>query len=91
MLSHECPQGQMTALGNFNMKCKHCSKEVSGSCRTTSNFFTHMKRHHPDIHKELKQPVQTETAKMTSQLWSVFFLRPFNLCHVWKIQPSKLC
>ncbi|XP_039609057.1 zinc finger BED domain-containing protein 4-like isoform X2 [Polypterus senegalus] len=60
----EWAQDQVTTLGNFKMKCKHCSREVSGSYKATSNFFTHMKRHHADIHQVLKEPLLAETTKV---------------------------
>ncbi|XP_041088192.1 zinc finger BED domain-containing protein 4-like [Polyodon spathula] len=64
----ECLQGQAT-LSNFKMRCKHCGKEVSGSCKATSNFYTHMKRHHADIHQELKEPhTAPETAPREPRL-----------------------
>ena len=32
-----------TTTGHFKLTCKHCSKSVSGSYTSTSNFHTHIK------------------------------------------------
>uniref|UniRef100_A0A1X7TF38 BED-type domain-containing protein n=1 Tax=Amphimedon queenslandica TaxID=400682 RepID=A0A1X7TF38_AMPQE len=52
-------------LTNFKALCKHCKVKVSGSYKATSNFITHLKRKHPEIHKSLSKCSPATQAKVT--------------------------
>ncbi|XP_053385865.1 zinc finger BED domain-containing protein 4-like [Mercenaria mercenaria] len=46
----DIPQNVSDKNETFKAKCRHCSSVISGSYRITSNFVTHLKRKHREIH-----------------------------------------
>ena len=44
------PEG-ITYSKKIKITCKTCKEKVKGSFKITSNFYTHLKNHHPEMHE----------------------------------------
>ncbi|XP_065907752.1 zinc finger BED domain-containing protein 4-like [Dysidea avara] len=58
---------------NFKAKCKYCTKEITGSVRTTTNWWKHMRRVHATL---LKEQQDEDESQSNSQQTLTHLLQP---------------
>ena len=59
------PRG-VTYSEKTKLTCKTCKEKVKGSLKTTFNFYTHLKNHHPEIYETVTASDGAQQTDITS-------------------------